>query len=176
MKTRQRGRAPGGDSHLTSTTARWPIVQSRNLGRSSSGPRRMIQDTWPGDRRRRFHGYDRRRTGSALKGGLFIIIFLGGGLFLLAVISGFEGPTHTLERALPQADDLALPCPLLPSDCATHACPPLTAALASTAAVAALLFSGSGGMRARTQVRWQSGGPSQSSRQLATRCEYRRRP
>ena len=49
-------------------------------------------------------------------------------LFLLAIVSGFEGPTNTLERAHPQAAELA---PLLPSDCVTHARPLLPAALAS---------------------------------------------
>jgi len=48
--------------------------------------------------------YDKRGIGSALK----------GGLFLLAIVPGFEGPTHALERALPQAAQLALPHPPTP--------------------------------------------------------------
>ena len=45
------------------------------------------------------------KEGSALK----------GDSFFLAIVSGFEGPTHTLERALPQTAELAPSHPPPPS-------------------------------------------------------------
>ena len=61
--------------------------------RVQESPRRLMQDAG------QLYDYDGRGVGSTLK----------GDLFLLAIVSGFEGPTHTLERALPQVAELALP-------------------------------------------------------------------
>jgi hypothetical protein len=62
---------------------------------------------------------DLRGSGSTLK----------GDLFLLAMVSGFEVPTNTNERAHPHAA-ISPPPPSPPPDCATHARPLHPAALA----------------------------------------------